>query len=35
MLPNSDLLVGTGEGTLAKIGYTDFKVKKLKNYNKF
>lgn len=27
MLPNSDLLVGTGEGTLAKIGYSDLKVK--------
>ena len=28
MLPNSDLLVGTAEGVLAKIGYSDFKVKK-------
>jgi len=27
MLPNSDLLVGTGEGILAKVGFTDFKVK--------
>jgi hypothetical protein len=28
MLPNSDLLIGTGEGVLAKIGHSDFKVKK-------
>ena len=28
MLPNSDLLVGTGDGTIAKIGFTDFKIKK-------
>ena len=28
MLPNSDLLVGTAEGVLAKIGFTDFKIKK-------
>ena len=28
MLPNNDLLVGTAEGVIAKIGYTDFKVKK-------
>lgn len=28
MLPNSDLLVGTGEGIVAKIGYTDMKIKK-------
>jgi len=27
MLPNSDLIVGTGEGILAKIGYSDFKIK--------
>lgn len=27
MLPNSDLIVGTAEGVVAKIGYTDFKVK--------
>ena len=27
MLPNSDLLIGTGEGTLAKIGHSDFKLK--------
>jgi hypothetical protein len=27
MLPNSDLLLGTGEGVLAKVGYSDFKVK--------
>ena len=28
MLPNSDLLVGTGNGTIAKIGFIDFKIKK-------
>ena len=28
MLPNSDLLVGTAEGLLAKINYSDFRVKK-------
>jgi len=28
ILPNNDLLVGTGEGLLAKIGFSDFKVKK-------
>ena len=28
MLPNSDLLVGTGNGTIAKIGFIDFKLKK-------
>jgi len=28
MLPNSDLLVGTAEGMLAKIGYTDMRIKK-------
>ena len=27
MLPNSDLLVGTGNGTIAKIGFIDFKIK--------
>jgi hypothetical protein len=27
MLPNNDILVGTGEGLLAKIGFSDFKVK--------
>ena len=27
MLPNSDLLLGTGDGLLAKIGYSDLKVK--------
>ncbi|MCQ2818601.1 MAG: WD40 repeat domain-containing protein, partial [archaeon] len=27
MLPNSDLLVGTAEGTIAKISYSNFKVK--------
>jgi hypothetical protein len=28
ILPNNDLLVGTGEGLLAKVGFSDFKVKK-------
>ena len=28
MLPNSDLIVGTGDGTIAKIGFIDFKIKK-------
>ena len=28
MLPNSDLIVGTAEGVLAKIGFSDFKVKR-------
>lgn len=27
MLPNSDLIVGTGEGVLAKVGYSDMKIK--------
>jgi hypothetical protein len=27
LLPNSDLIVGTGEGVLAKIGFTDMKIK--------
>lgn len=27
MLPNSDLIVGTGEGLLAKVGNTDMRVK--------
>lgn len=27
MLSNGDLLVGSGDGTVAKIGFTDFKVK--------
>lgn len=27
MLPNGDLVVGTGEGLLAKVGYSDMKVK--------
>ena len=27
LLPNSDLLVGTGDGLLAKVGFIDFKVK--------
>lgn len=27
MLPNADLIVGTGEGLLAKVGYSDMKVK--------
>jgi WD40 repeat protein len=27
MLPNSDLIVGTGEGLLAKVSFSDFKVK--------
>ena len=27
MLPNSDLLVGSGDGTLAKIGFNDFRIK--------
>ena len=26
-LPNGDLIVGTGEGVLAKIGYFDMKIK--------
>ena len=29
ILPNNDLLVGTGDGLIAKIGFTDFKVKRL------
>lgn len=28
ILPNNDILAGTGEGLLAKIGFSDFKVKK-------
>jgi hypothetical protein len=27
MLPNGDLVVGTGEGLLAKVGYSDMKIK--------
>jgi hypothetical protein len=27
MLPNSDLILGTGEGVIAKVGYSDFKIK--------
>jgi WD40 repeat protein len=27
LLPNSDIIVGTGEGVIAKIGFADFKVK--------
>lgn len=27
MLPNSDLIVGTGDGLLAKVGYSDMKIK--------
>jgi hypothetical protein len=27
MLPNSDLIVGTGEGLLAKVGHSDMKIK--------
>jgi WD40 repeat protein len=27
MLPNSDLLVGGGDGTIAKIGFNDFRIK--------
>jgi hypothetical protein len=27
MLPNNDILVGTGDGVLAKVGYSDMKVK--------
>lgn len=27
MLPNSDLLIGTGDGTVAKVGYSDMSVK--------
>ena len=27
MLPNSDLIIGTGEGLLAKVGYSDMKIK--------
>ena len=28
MLPNSDLLIGTADGLLAKVGFTDFRVKR-------
>lgn len=28
ILPNSDLLVGTGDGVVAKVGFSDMKVKK-------
>lgn len=28
ILPNNDILAGTGEGLIAKIGFSDFKVKK-------
>ena len=28
MLPNHDLLIGTADGLLAKVGFTDFRVKK-------
>lgn len=27
LLPNSDILVGTGDGTIAKLGYRDLKIK--------
>ena len=27
ILPNSDLIVGTGDGTIAKIGYSNMKIK--------
>lgn len=28
LLPNSDIIIGAGDGAIAKIGYSDFKIKK-------